>query len=104
MFIERGTVNGHMFGEKGPILVVMNKPDIPLFNYQKEVAQAETYYHDFLAKLEPFKPPAPVKNDPDAIGKFSVAGIRYIAFDDAKNSGIGRDIPLQLWGYCLRKL
>jgi len=82
---DKHTVNGHLFGQKAPVRVVMAKADAPLFDYEKEVAQARINYQNFLAKLEPLKPPAPIKVDPATIGKFSVVGIRYIAFDDVEN-------------------
>lgn len=79
------TMNGHLFGQEGPVQVIMTKTEAPLFDYTKEVTQAKINYKNFLAKLAPFKLPLPIKVDPATVGKFFVAGIRYVAFDDAKN-------------------
>lgn len=78
-------LNGHLFGENGPIAVVINTTDTPLFDYDAELAQAKIYYDDFLNTLEPFKPPVPLKVNPDTVVDFSVAAIRYVAFADVKN-------------------
>ncbi|MCD6430195.1 MAG: hypothetical protein J7L57_03140 [Deltaproteobacteria bacterium] len=99
---DKYNVNGHLFGQKTPVRVVMTKTDVPLFDYEKEIAQVKINYQNFLAKLEPLKLPAPIKVDPATIGKFSVAGIRYIAFDDVENGiqplGYRRGYTLAIMG------
>jgi len=82
---DEHTAIGYLFGQKAPVLVVMSKADAPLFDYEKEVAQSRINYQNFIAKLEPLRSPDPIKVDPATIGKFSVAGIRYVAFDDIEN-------------------
>ncbi|WP_136809573.1 hypothetical protein [Desulfosediminicola flagellatus] len=78
-------VNGHLFGEKAPIKVVINTTDAPLFDYAAETAQAKVHYDALLSKLEPLKAPAPIKIDPETVGKFSVVGFSYVAFADSQN-------------------
>jgi hypothetical protein len=79
------TINERLFGQKGPVLVVMAKPDSPLFNYVKEVDQARLNFQNILAGLEPLKTPVPTKIDPESNGEFFVAAMRYISFDDVEN-------------------
>ncbi len=72
-----------LFGQKGPVLAVMEGPFEPLFDYKKEVAEAKAEYPALLKKLG-IAADVPVKSAAgEGFKSVKVGGVRVVYFSDS---------------------